>query len=1629
MKKCLKRTITVFLAALIVANSNSMAFTEVKAASEVIFSAPEEIKVAKIVTERNNNINSGWKFYKGELSEAYAKGFVDSDWQNVNLPHDFSITEHFDTRGEAESGFLLGGTGWYRKTFSLPSELKDKEFVLNFDGAYKDTYVYVNGNYVGENHYGYSPFSFNITEYLTCDDGTDNVIAVKVDHQLPSSRWYSGSGIYRDVNLIVTDKVHVKVDGTEVTTPDIAAGNGNVKYKLEVENASDKEVDVTINSQIYDNGNMLVSSSVQKNIGGGSEHKFDIEGLTVPNPKKWDIDSPNMYTLKTELVSDGRVLDTYETKFGFRYFGFDDTNGFSLNGRNIKLNGMCMHHDLGALGAAAYYDGMHRQLKIMKDMGANSIRITHNPADKRYLDICNELGLIVIEELFDGWDSPKNSNTKDFSEYFNKNIKPENKIIGGIENGSTKTWAEFVTKSVVRRDRNNPSIILWSLGNELQEEAADSSNFKNITPKLIQWVSEEDSARKVTSGDNTKAGNGDITPVLKSIKDSGGIVGFNYANSNQLDSLKNTYGCFISSETSSHINSRGIYNKYTSDSDSIKIQHGADGKYHLISYDNSKVGWGKTSSESMYDTLTRDHVAGEYVWTGFDYIGEPTPWWEGNRTGAAQYGTPTYPNSSYFGTVETTGFPKDSYYLYRSQWKRDGKTCHLVTAWDEGNMYNEGNKTPVVLYSDAKKVELFRGDTKIAEAEREDVTTNAGHTYHTYKTKSLEPTICTTTSINGHKGLFAEFYVAFEKGKIEAKAYGENGELINDTYGNSVVTTPEAANNISLKADKTQLMADGKSLSFITIDITDENGVLDTKAKNKINLTLEGVGEIAGVDNGDQATERKYQNSLVLDEGRKSANIDVFSGKALVVVRSLKEGGSITLKATSENGNMTATEINLNVQAMGGSQGNQIVGYTMSRHCYVPLGVENINIPQTVHVKYADKTETDMPVVWENYDKNLLKKSGDFTISGKIGEVNTSIAVHVYGKIVVVKNYSDITKPSTMPILPKKLMSYTNEGKSFMEADVEWDMTDINEASFKDAETIVTIKGKARILKQEFDVLANIRVATPETGKVINIASQAELTQSCTNPSDNLDAIKDGVKYCTPANTAGRWTNWKDRNEADNPVITMTWATGQLVDGINLYYFTEANSKSEEPTSVKISAANNDTNFKNVEYTEEAMEDVESTDNKVKSEKGHSFKFTSPVPLTVMKIELGHTAGNYIGLSEAEVISKEIVYNKKTTAELSSLLINGSEIALKSGTLHYETEAVTRDKVEAKGKDNAAVTVIPVGDNKVKVIAVSEDGNTTAEYEVLFTKIKTNEGSSSGGSGSNSSSSSQSVAPVVPTAPSKEDKKTEATKTESKKTETEKEKDNKEPQNTPDTTKKILEKNISKTLLETISKNKSDLELESNGYKWKLKGKSIDGKALDKINGDLDFSVRSLDKKGQKAVKKMLEKTIKADKENSGKAKILDYMSFSFKGKYPVKAELTCNIGKKYAGKTVFLSFADGINKKLKTGCYAVVDSKGDVTFEEPHVSDKVIITDKNPNLPVIAKNITIKKGNKINISKYIKNMLNGDKLSFKIKGSSIVKISKKGKVTAKKTGNTIVNIKYMQGGIVYKLKVKIKVK
>lgn len=647
---------------------------------ETIKGSVETIEVnSDSYQERENNFNKDWKFYLGDNSNASNQSFDDSSWDDVDLPHDFSITQSFTSSGEAESGFLPGGTGWYRKSFTLPTDMEGKNFLLNFDGVYMHAYVYVNGTYVGEHHYGYTSFAFDITEHLTCDGATENVIAVKAVNNLPSSRWYSGSGIYRDVTLIVTDDVHVDLNGTKVTTPNIESGNGTVNVAVEVVNEGVTAQTVTVTNTVYKKGSntALAAASATETVTAGATSTVTANPV-VSTPELWSVENPNLYTVVTELSVDGAVVDTYETNFGFRWFEFNGS-GFHLNGKAVKLNGVCMHHDQGALGSAAYYDAMYRQLSKMKDMGCNAIRTAHNPADEQYIQICSELGILVIEETFDGLVDAKNSNSNDFSGYF------EDECSSGLY-GYTAGMinAEYAARAHVKRDRNEPSVIAWSFGNEIQEGTywTNVSRYDDICANYITWVNAEDGTRPVTSGDNNRGGSTDLVNVINTITNAGGIAGFNYANTaSELYNLAQSYGgskgVIIASETSSATNSRGRYQSQVGN-ESI------DSAYHLTSYDTSSVSWGITAHDSIYNTYQYDCVAGEFVWTGFDYIGEPTPW---NGTNSGDSGRGAIPNSSYFGIVETTGFEKDTYYLYRSQWNKDATTVHLVTAWDDDNQY------------------------------------------------------------------------------------------------------------------------------------------------------------------------------------------------------------------------------------------------------------------------------------------------------------------------------------------------------------------------------------------------------------------------------------------------------------------------------------------------------------------------------------------------------------------------------------------------------------------------------------------------------------------------------------------------------------------------------------------------------------------------------------------------------------------------------------------------------------------------------------------------------------------------------------------------------------------------------
>lgn len=1291
------------------------------ATSGTTFTQEEEIALSGLGSERSTLFNDGWKFSLSDPSGAESTSFNDGSWDAVTLPHDFSISQNFTTSGEAESGFLPGGTGWYRKSFTVPSGCDGKSVILSFDGVYQNAYVYVNGKQVGENHYGYTSFAFDISKYLVCDGLTDNVIAVKVVNKLPSSRWYSGSGIYRDVKLIVADQIHVIQNGTQITTPDIENGVGTVSAKVKVANSGTSSANITVRNTVYDKKDQKVSESAETTltVEAGSSAEASTNNV-VTNPSLWSLDDPTQYYVRTEILSGGNVIDTYDTAFGFRWYKFTKNTGFSLNGKNVKLNGVCMHHDQGALGSAAYYDAMYRQLSILKDMGVNLIRATHNPYDEDFIDICDELGILVIEEAFDGWELAKNGNSNDFSVYFNKTLTGDNEILDG---DTSMTWAEFAIKSMVKRDRNDPSVILWSLGNEIDEGCSGSTaNYPTIAENLINWIKEVDTQHPATLGSNRKTTSGNIAGAMAKVVASGGIAGYNYASSSDLDRLADyNGGVILASETSSATNSRGIYV-------STANNQNVDGKLHLTSYDTSKVGWGKTAHDSIWDTVTKDKVAGECVWTGFDYIGEPTPW---NGTGTGSSNGNPYPNSSYFGIVETTGFPKDTYYLYRSQWKQDDTTLHLVTAWDSDNMINKSGMTPVWVYSNAAKVELYRNGKKVGTATRTVHTTDAGHKYYTYTTQSADNSVCTTTSGANSESLYSVFNVAYEKGTISAKAYDESGKEITDFEGTASVSTPDAPAKLVVSKDKESITADGSSLSYISVDVTDANGNPDTTATNNIRFTLTGDGEIVGVDNGDQATVSKYQQASVLT-GTTSANINAYAGKALVIVRSTNKAGNFTVKAESDS--LTGGEAVVTTSSASDNNSNAMTSYRMAKHLYAPVGSSNVELPANATASYADGTTKTCKITWKSYDKAALKTVGSFRIEGSFTDgtdtVEVSITAHIYGKIKGAENYSCITKPNTLPELPKTAMTYYADGSPFEAREVTWNLDGITEDTFKNIGDIITINGSVTAFGETYPITASVRVAEPVIDKYDNVATAALHLTDNGPYNDTLAAINDGNRSDNGYSDS-RWSTWdkKDDSTHEDAVITMDWATAIATNQINLFYFYQPNdhAQSKLPTTVKFEYTLN-SGYENGEIVSNGWQEItpagepeEINDPSLhKWTKGYTYKFAETINPIAIRITFSYTG--FIGLNEAEVMTPTTTYRTNTSAELSGIKIGNTNLTLGSDD-RYEIDESSFDGLSFTNPENASVTVIPVSNREIKIVSVAEDGKSRRTYSVVLKNV------------------------------------------------------------------------------------------------------------------------------------------------------------------------------------------------------------------------------------------------------------------------------------------------------------------
>lgn len=1278
--------------------------TQMSSTPEVVYSSAVDSK-----QNRTSDFDANWKFMLSDSVQAQDPAFDDSAWQQVDLPHDYSITQKYSQSNEAESAYLPGGTGWYRKSFTIDRDLAGKRIAINFDGVYMNATVWFNGVKLGTHPYGYSPFSFDLTG--NAKFGGENTIVVKVENRLPSSRWYSGSGIYRDVTLTVTDGVHVGNNGVAIKTPSLATQNGgNVTMNLTTKVANDTKAaaNITLKQTVFPKGGKTDAAigtvtTASKSIAAGAS--ADVTStITAASPKLWSIKNPNLYTVRTEVLNGGKVLDTYDTEYGFRWTGFDAASGFSLNGEKVKLKGVSMHHDQGSLGAVANRRAIERQVEILQKMGVNSIRTTHNPAAKALIDVCNEKGVLVVEEVFDMWNRSKNGNTEDYGKWFGQAIAGDNAVLGGDKD---ETWAKFDLTSTINRDRNAPSVIMWSLGNEMMEGISGSvSDFPATSAKLVAWTKAADSTRPMTHGDNKiKANWRESNTMGDNLTANGGVVGTNYSNGANYDKIRTDHPSWAiyGSETASAINSRGIYNRTTGGAQSSDKQ--------LTSYDNSAVGWGAVASSAWYDVVQRDFVAGTYVWTGFDYLGEPTPW---NGTGSGAVGSWPSPKNSYFGIVDTAGFPKDTYYFYQSQWNDDVHTLHILPAWNENVVAKgSGNNVPVVVYTDAAKVKLYftpKGSTEkrlIGEKSFTKKTTAAGYTYQVYEGTDKDST--------AHKNMYLTWNVPWAEGTISAEAYDENNRLIPEgsTEGNASVTTTGKAAKLKADADRKTITADGKDLSYIEVDVTDANGHIVPDAANRVTFDVKGAGKLVGVDNGSSPDHDSYQ----------ADNRRAFSGKVLAIVQSTKEAGEITVTAKADG--LQSSTVKIATTAVPGTSTEKTVrSFYYSRNYYVKTG-NKPNLPSEVEVRYSDGTSDRQNVTWDAVSDDQIAKAGSFSVAGTVAGQKISVRVTMIDEIGALLNYSASTPVGTPAVLPGSRPAVLPDG-TVTSANFAVHWTKPADTVYNTAGT-VKVPGTATVFGKEFKVTATIRVQRSQVTIGSSVSGNAlRLTQNipADKQSDTLDAIKDG-STTVDANTGGganpsAWTNWAYSKAGHNTAeITFEYATEQQLGQIVMYFFRDSNAvRFPDAGKTKIQISADGKNWTDLAATE-TIAAQESSDRV----KPYTYDF-APVGATFVKVTVTNadttTPSGVVcaGLTEIELKTATSKFVTNTSAALSSLTVNGTKVSdsvLAAGS--YNTPAIIAD-VKAEGEGNASVTVLPAHDNVIRVITESEDHVTRKTFTI-----------------------------------------------------------------------------------------------------------------------------------------------------------------------------------------------------------------------------------------------------------------------------------------------------------------------
>jgi beta-galactosidase len=770
--------------------------------------------------------------------------FDDSGWRRLNLPHDWGVEGPFKQEYPGETGKLpWWGVGWYRKHFDVPAGDKGKQIYLDIDGAMSYATVWLNGRFVGGWPYGYASFRLDLTPFV--EYGAENVVAIRLDNPPDSSRWYPGGGIYRNVWLLKTAPVHVAHWGTYVTTPEVTPQSATVRVRYTLDNDSASGANVTVRTRVYELGPggsksakpVATAEAARLSLGAAARGDGTADAR-VNNPRRWSPQSPNLYAAVTTVEQNGKAVDSYETVFGIRTIRFDAARGFLLNGGPFELKGVCNHHDLGALGAAVNRRALERQLEILKEMGVNAIRTSHNPPAPELLDLADRMGFLVMDEAFDAWRRSKKKN--DYHLLFDD-------------------WHEKDLRALVRRDRNHPSVILWSTGNEIGEQGTPEGH--RVSQMLTDIVHSEDPTRPVTAGaNNTGAGYNGFQKTVD-------VFGYNYK--------PQEYGKFreknpaiplFASETSSTVSSRGEY-FFPVEEDKDKGK--AD--FQVSSYDLYAPRWATTPDAEFKGQDECPFTAGEFVWTGFDYLGEPTPF-NADSTNLLNFSDPAAQarmseelkalgrirvpsRSSYFGIVDLAGFKKDRFYIYQARWRPDLPMAHLLPHWSWPG--REGQVTPVHVYTSGDEAELFLNGRSLGRKKRGAFE---------YRLRWDE--------------------VKYEPGEVRVVAYRGGKRWAEDA-----VRTTGPAERLTLKADRTAISADGSDLSFVAVSVVDEAGSTVPRAKNRMRFEVSGPGEIVAVDNGDPTSHESFQ----------SKERPAYNGLCLVVVRS-KAGapGSIRLRASSE---------------------------------------------------------------------------------------------------------------------------------------------------------------------------------------------------------------------------------------------------------------------------------------------------------------------------------------------------------------------------------------------------------------------------------------------------------------------------------------------------------------------------------------------------------------------------------------------------------------------------------------------------------------------------------------------------------------------------------------------------------